>query len=206
MQLQQVWTADNKKYIGMTFDEIAEERGVDPWTAWLDMEVEEKGYLRWLNFRGTSYEDMYSPALVEQLNVHYISIESDAPIESPRGVTVSSADPRAYGSFPLVLGEYVRKRGLLTWEDAVMKMTSNPAKTLDIKDRGLLREGFWADIVVFDPETVSHGANFKNCLELSQGINHDVYPTGIDYTIVNGTVVVEKGMLTEERPGHTLRH
>jgi len=206
MQLQQVWTADNKKYVGMTFDEIAEERGVDPWTAWLDMEVEEKGYLRWLNFRGTSYEDMFNPALVEQFKTPYVSIESDAPIESPRGVTAVSADPRAYGSFPLVLGEYVRKRGLLTWEDAVMKMTSNPAKTLDITDRGLLREGFWADIVVFDPETIAHRANFKNCLELSQGINHDLYPVGIDYTIVNGVVVVEKGLLTGERPGRALRH
>jgi len=206
MQLQQVWTTENRRYIGMSFYEIAEERGVDPWTAWLDMEVEEKGYLRWLNFRGSSYEDMFNPDLVEQLKVPYISIESDAPIESPRGVTVSSADPRAYGSFPLILGEYVRKRNLLTWEDAIMKMTSNPAKTLDIKDRGLLREGFWADIVVFDPETVSHKANFKNCLELSQGVNHDVYPTGIDYTIVNGTVVVEKGMLTGEFPGYVLRH
>jgi N-acyl-D-amino-acid deacylase len=206
MQLQQVWTAENRRYIGMTFDEIAEERGVDPWMAWLDMEVEEKGYLRWLNFRGASYEDMFNPTLVEQLKVPYVSIESDAPIESPRGVTVTSTDPRAYGSFPLVLGEYVRKRGLLTWEDAIMKMTSNPAKTLDINDRGMIREDYWADIVIFDPETISHKANFKNCLELAQGINHDIYPDGIDYTIVNGIIVVEKGRLTGEYPGHVLRH
>jgi N-acyl-D-amino-acid deacylase len=206
MQLQKVWTADNQKYVGMTFSEIAEKRGVDPWTAWFDMEVEEKGYLRWLNFRGSSYEDMYNPSLVEQLKVPYVSIESDAPIESPRGVTVSSADPRSYGSFPLVLGEYVRKRGLLTWEDAIKKMTSNPAMTMGLTDRGLLKRDFWADIVVFDPETVSHRANFKNCLELSQGINHDVYPIGIDYTIVNGTIVMEKGKLTGARPGHVLRH
>lgn len=205
MQLQKVWTADNQKYVGMTFSEIAEKRGVDPWTAWFDMEVEEKGYLRWLNFRGSSYEDMYNPSLVEQLKVPYVSIESDAPIESPRGVTVSSADPRSYGSFPLVLGEYVRKRGLLTWEDAIKKMTSNPAMTMGLTDRGLLKRDFWADIVVFDPETVSHRANFKNCLELSQGINHDVYPIGMDYTIVNGTIVVEKGKLTGARPGHVLR-
>jgi N-acyl-D-aspartate/D-glutamate deacylase len=206
MQLQKVWTTQNRKYIGMTFDEIAKERGVDPWTAWFDMEVEEKGYLRWLNFRGSSYEDMYNPDLIEQLKIPYISIESDAPIESPRGVTISSTDPRAYGSFPLVLGEYVRKRSLLTWEDAIMKMTHNPAKTLDIKERGRIKEGFWADIVIFDPNTITHKANFKNCLELSQGINHDIYPEGIDYTIVNGTIVVEKGKLTGELPGHVLRH
>lgn len=206
MQVQQVWTAGNRRYVGMTFSEIAEIRGVDPWTAWFDMMVEEEGYLRWLNFRGVSYEDMYSPAFAEQLKVPYVSIESDAPIESPRGVTATSTDPRAYGTFPLVLGEYVRERKLLSWEDAIKKMTYNPAKTMGIKDRGLLRTGFWADIVVFDPETVSHRANFRNCLELSQGINHDVYPVGIDYTIVNGTIVVEKGLLTGARPGHVLRH
>jgi N-acyl-D-amino-acid deacylase len=206
MQLQQVWTANNRKYIGMTFSEIAESRGVDPWTAWFDMETEERGYLRWLNFRGSSYEDMYNPSLVEQLKVPYVSIESDAPIESPRGVTVTSADPRAYGSFPLVLGEYVRERGLLSWEEAIMKMTSNPAATMGLTDRGLLRKGFWADIVVFDPKSVSHRANFKNCLELSQGINHNVYPVGIDYTIVNGVIVAEEGFLTGARSGHVLRH
>jgi N-acyl-D-amino-acid deacylase len=206
MQVQQVWTADNNRYVGMTFSEIAESRGVDPWTAWFDMMVEEGGYLRWLNFRGTSYEDVYSPIFAEQLKVPYVSIESDAPIESPRGVTATSADPRAYGTFPLVLGEYVRERGILSWEDAVMKMTHNPAATAGLTDRGLLRKGYWADIVVFDPATISHRANFRNCLELSQGINHDVYPVGIDYTIVNGVIVVEKGMLTGERPGHVLRH
>ncbi len=206
MQVQQVWTAGNRRYVGMTFSEIAESRGVDPWTAWFDMMVEEGGYLRWLNFRGTSYEDMYSPSLVEQLKVPYVSIESDAPIESPRGVTAISADPRAYGTFPLALGEYVRERGILSWEDAVRKMTSNPAATMGLKDRGLLRKGYWADIVVFDPETISHRANFRNCLELSQGINHDIYPVGLDYTIVNGTIVVEKGLLTGARPGHVLRY
>jgi N-acyl-D-amino-acid deacylase len=205
MQLQMVWTADNQKYVGMTFAEIAEERGVDPWTAWFDMEVEEKGYLRWLNFRGTSYEEMYNPALEEQLKTPYVCIESDAPIESPRGVTISSVDPRSYGTFPLVLGEYVRKRKVLSWEDAIMKMTSNPARSMGLRDRGLLRRGYWADIVVFNPETFAHRANFKNCLELSQGLNHDIYPVGIDYTIVNGVVVVEKGTLTGARPGHVLR-
>jgi len=206
MQLQKVWTAENQRYIGMTFDEIAEERGVDPWTAWFDMEVEEGGYLRWLNFRGASYEDMHNPALEEQLKVSYVCIESDAPIESPRGVTISSVDPRSYGTFPLVLGEYVRKRGVLTWEDAIRKMTSNPARSMGLEDRGLVKTGYWADIVIFDPESIAHRANFKNCLELSQGINHNVYPTGIKYTIVNGVVVVERGKLTGARPGHVLRH
>jgi len=129
-----------------------------------------------------------------------------APIESPRGVTITSVDPRAYGTFPLVLGEYVRKRKVLSWEEAIKKMTSNPARAMGLKDRGMLKKGFWADIVVFNPETIAHRANFKNCLELSQGINHNIYPIGIEYIIVNGVVVVEKGKLTGARSGHILRH
>lgn len=206
MQVQKVWTAGNQRYVGMTFDQIAEERGVDPWTAWFDMEVEEKGYLRWLNLYTDDLEDMYRPGLEETLKIPYGCIETDAPIESPRGVTITSVDPRAYGTFPLVLGEYVRKRKVLSWEDAIKKMTSNPAKAMGIKDRRLLKKGFWADIVIFNPETITHRANFKNCLELSQGINHNIYPIGIEYTIVNGVVVVEKGKLTGARPGHVLRH
>ena len=104
-----------------------------------------------------------------------------------------------------MLGEYVRKRKVLSWEDAIMKMTSNPARSMGLRDRGLLRRRYWADIVVFNPETIAHRTNFKNCLELSQGLNHDIYPAGIDYTIVNGVVVVEKGTLTGARPGHVLR-
>ena len=181
-------------------------RGVDPWTAWFDMIVEEKGYVRWLNFRGESYEDMYNRQFEELAKIPYVSIESDGPIESPRGVTVTSVDPRSYGTFPLVLSEYVRKRKTLSWEDAVMKITSNPAHAIGLKDRGLLKKGYWADVTIFDPETVEHRANFKNCLEVSQGINHDIYPVGVEYTIVNGVTVMEKGKITGERPGHVLRN
>jgi N-acyl-D-amino-acid deacylase len=206
MQVQKVSTAKNQKYVGHTFEEVAKMRGVDPWTAWFDMIVEEKGYVRWLNFRGESYEDMYSRQFEELAKIPYVSIESDGPIESPRGVTVTSVDPRSYGTFPLVLSEYVRKRKTLSWEDAVMKMTSNPAHAIGLKDRGLLKEGYWADVTIFDPETVEHRANFKNCLEVSQGINHDIYPGGVEYTIVNGVTVMEKGKITGERPGHVLRN
>jgi N-acyl-D-amino-acid deacylase len=190
----------------MTFDQIAKERRIDPWIAWFDMIVEEKGYVRWLNFRGTSYEDMYNPQFEELVKIPYVSIESDGPVESTRGVTITSVDPRSYGTFPLALGEYVRKRKVVSWEDIIKKMTLNPANAIGLKDRGMLKEGFWADIAIFNPETIEHRANFKNCLELSQGINHDISPIGIEYTIVNGVVVVEKGKLTGARPGHVIRN
>ena len=205
MQVQKLWTPQNQKLIGMTFDKIAQERGVDPWTAWFDVICEEKGYVRWLNFRA-DLEDMHQEVLEENIKVPYMTLESDGPIESPRGVTITSVDPRSYGSFPLILAEYVRKRNVLTWEDAIMKMTLNPAKTMGLKDRGLLKEGYWGDVAIFNPDTVAHKANFKNSLELSQGINHDVYPEGIIYTIVNGTIVTKKGKLTGARPGHVLRN
>lgn len=208
MQLQKVWTTKNKKYVGKTFKEIAAMRKVDPWTAWFDIICDEKGYARWLTLMlgSQSFEDMYSPAVEESLKASYVSIESDSPLQSPRGVNITSVDPRAYGTFPLILGEYVRKRKVLTWEDAIKKMTLNSAEAVGLKGRGALREGFWADICIFNPETVRHRAHWKNALELSQGINHNIYPEGIEYTIVNGEVVNDRGMITGARPGKVLRH
>jgi N-acyl-D-amino-acid deacylase len=208
LQLQKVWTRANKKYVGKTFKEIAEMRGVDPWTAWFDIVCEEGGYARWLRLNNLKYhqsEEVYSEAFEACLKVPYNSIESDGPISSPRGVTISSVDPRSYGTFPLVLAEYVRKRKVLSWESAIQQMTLNPAKAIGITDRGVLRKEYWADICIFNPETVTHRANFKNSLELSQGINHNIYPEGIDYTIVNGRIVNEKGLLTGYRAGKVLR-
>lgn len=207
MQLQKVWTTKNKKYIGRTFKEIAAMREVDPWTAWFDIICDEKGYARWLNFLGPDHlEDMYHPAYEDCLKVPYGSIESDSPLSSPRGVTISSVDPRSYGTYPLVLAEYVRQRKVLSWEKAIQQMTSNPAKTVGLKDRGLLKKGYYADVCIFNPETVRHRANWKNALELSLGINHNIYPEGIEYTIVNGVVVNDQGMISGARPGKVLRH
>ncbi len=208
MQLQKVWTTKNKKYVGKTFKEIAAMREVDPWTAWFDIICDEKGYARWLTLMlgSESFEEMYSPAVEESLKVPYCIVESDSPIQSPRGVNISSVDPRAYGTFPLILSEYVRKRKVLTWEEAIQKMTSSPAKAVGLKDRGLLRKGFWADLCIFDPGTVRPRVHWKNALELSQGINHNIYPEGIEYTIVNGTIVNNRGMITGARPGKVLRH
>jgi N-acyl-D-amino-acid deacylase len=206
MQLQKVWTRKNRKYIGKTFLEIAEDRGVDPWTAWFDIICDEEGYARWLNMYSKDLNDMYNPEFEAQLKIPYGCIESDGPLESPRGVTISSVDPRSYGTFPLVLGEYVRKRKVLSWEEAIRRMTSNPARVMGLTDRGKLKEGYWADVVIFDPDTISHKATFQNALELSQGINHDLYPNGIKFVIVNGEIAVEKGKIKGTRSGHVLRH
>ncbi len=104
--------------------------------------------------------------------------------------------PRAYGTNARVLAEYVRNRNVLTLEDAVRKMTSLPARTFGFPDRGLLREGYAADILLFDPDRVQDKATF-------QKPHH--YTEGFDYVLVNGQFVVEEGKLTEARPGRVLR-
>jgi len=104
--------------------------------------------------------------------------------------------PRWYGTFPRVLGEYVRERGVLTLEDAVRKMTSLPADHMGMSERGVLAEGMIADIVVFDPETVIDRSTFQDPHQ---------YPEGIDFVIINGIVAVDDGVFSDVRAGRVLR-
>jgi dihydroorotase/N-acyl-D-amino-acid deacylase len=109
----------------------------------------------------------------------------------------SSPHPRSYGTFVRVLGRYVREKKLLTLEEAVRKMTSLPAARVGLRDRGLLRPGMKADLVVFDPATVADAATFENPHQ---------YAVGVSYVIVNGVVVVDDAKVTGARPGRVLRH
>jgi N-acyl-D-amino-acid deacylase len=104
--------------------------------------------------------------------------------------------PRSYGPRARVLAEYVRERGLLTLEEAVRKMTSLPARMAGFRDRGLVREGMAADLVLFDPARVQDKATFAKPHQFSQGF---------DVVLVNGVAVVENGKLTSARPGRVLR-
>src|SRR5439155_692244 len=104
--------------------------------------------------------------------------------------------PRSYGTNARVLGEYVRDRGTLTLEDAVRRMTSLPARTFHLRDRGVLREGMAADIVVLDPARVRDKATFEKPHQYSEGF---------DYVLVNGVITVENGKLTDNRGGAVLR-
>jgi N-acyl-D-amino-acid deacylase len=105
--------------------------------------------------------------------------------------------PRSYGTNARVLAEFVRTRGVLSLEDAVRKMTSLPARTFGLRDRGLLREGFWADLVIFDPARVQDKATFQQPHQFSEGF---------DVVLVNGVVAIEDGKLTDARGGKVLRH
>jgi N-acyl-D-amino-acid deacylase len=105
--------------------------------------------------------------------------------------------PRSYGTFPRVLGRYVRERRLFTWQEAIKKMTSLPASFMGIQDRGLIQEGMWGDILVFDPEKIIDKATFSDPHQ---------YPEGIHYVINNGIVVVKHNEHTGALPGRVLRH
>ena len=121
------------------------------------------------------------------------AIASDGSVETP----VGNPHPRSYGTNARVLAEYVRTRGVLTLEDAIRRMTSLPARTFGLQDRGLLREGNAADLVLFDPARVQDKSTYVQPRQYSQGF---------DFVLVNGQVVVDEGKLTAARPGRPLRH
>ena len=121
------------------------------------------------------------------------SIASDGPITL---FNVGSPHPRTYGTYARVLGRYVRDRNILSLEEAIRKMTSLPAQILSINKRGLLREGYYADITIFDPETIIDKATFEDPHQ---------YAVGINTVLVNGVIVVKNGLHNGNRPGRVLR-
>src|SRR5688500_5691133 len=120
-------------------------------------------------------------------------ITSDSSV---REFNVVNTYQRCYGNIARVLGRYVRELKLLTLEDAIRKMTSLPAQTFGLRDRGMIREGFAADIVIFDENTIIDQATFDKPHQ---------YPLGISYVVVNGAVVLSNNQMTDARPGKALR-
>jgi N-acyl-D-amino-acid deacylase len=187
----------NKKFEGLTMERIIsswrEERdpSIEPLDVLFDFLLEEKGGISTIYAHHTE-EDM-NLALVQP----WCSIGSDGSayaIEGP--LRRGKPHPRNFGTFPRVLGEYVRERKLLRLEDAVRKMTSLNAAKLGITDRGLLRPGNHADITVFDAERVACRSTYLDPFQ---------YPEGIEHVIVNGELVLESGRHTGARPGRALR-
>ena len=124
----------------------------------------------------------------------FTAIASDGGVTEPG---TGNPHPRSYGTNARVLGEYVRVRGVLTLEDAIRRMTSLPARTFGLKDRGLIKEGMAADLVIFDPARVTDKATYSKPHQYSEGF---------DYVLVNGQIAVGEGKLTTTRAGQTLRH
>ncbi len=179
------------EYEGLRVTEIAEKMGKEPVEAVMDLLLEDEGQT-WVVAFGMSEEDVQ-----RVMRSPYMMVGSDGRAISPHGVLgKGKPHPRYYGTFPRILGRYVREFGVITLEEAVRKMTSAPARRLGLWDRGLIRPGFKADIVIFNPETVIDKATF---MEPHQ------YPEGIEYVIVNGTVVIDEGEHTGALPGRVLR-
>jgi dihydroorotase/N-acyl-D-amino-acid deacylase len=139
------------------------------------------------------YFGMSEENVALQLQQPWNKVSTDAGGLDPEWAAESGpTHPRAYGTYPRVLGKYVREEGVLTWEDAIRKMSSAVADRLSLRERGSLRAGMYADIVVFDPETVGDRSTFEEPHQLSVGIR-DVW--------VNGTRVLADGSHTGATPG-----
>jgi N-acyl-D-amino-acid deacylase len=127
----------------------------------------------------------------------WVSIDNDSSGTSPEGLLGQEhPHPRAYGTFPRILRKYVREEKRLTLEDAIRKFAALPAQRMRLTDRGVLKAGMFADIVIFDPETVRDLATFESPNQLSEGM---------DYVLVNGALVIDEGKMTGAKPGKVLR-
>jgi N-acyl-D-amino-acid deacylase len=179
------------EYEGKKISEIAEETGKNVLDFVFDLLIEETASVSVIRF-------MMREEDVRTVLKHPVSaVGTDASVRAPYGVLgKGKPHPRSYGTFPRVLGKYVREEGLLTFEEAVRKMAWLPAQKLKLKDRGLIREGMWADVAVFNPNTVVDRATFTEPHQ---------YPEGIDYVLVNGKVVIDHGKHSEILPGKVLR-
>jgi dihydroorotase/N-acyl-D-amino-acid deacylase len=144
---------------------------------------------------GTIFFLMNEDNIKLQLRQPWIKFGTDAGGFDPESAR-SLTHPRAYGTFPRILGKYVREEAVLPLEDAIRKMTSAVTRRLSLSDRGLLQEGMYADVVVFDPRTISDRATFENPHQLSTGVKH---------VLVNGVTVVQDGRHTGAKPGRILR-
>jgi N-acyl-D-amino-acid deacylase len=190
MQLVSLKNERNAPFQGKRMSELIESRGGDPVNVLFDVLVEEDGSVPTVFFHHSE------PDMQLVLKQPWTSIGSDGSAVNPDGPTGRShPHPRYYGTFPRVLGRYVRELKVLTLPEAVKKMTSMNADKIGIKDRGRLREGLWADVTIFDPNTVIDRATFENPRQ---------YPVGIPYVIVNGVVTIDNGRHTGALAGRVV--
>jgi dihydroorotase/N-acyl-D-amino-acid deacylase len=176
---------ENKQYIGKRLSEIAAMRKQDWIDATIDLILSEGQRI------DTIYFTMSEENLKKQMRLPWMKISTDAGGHDPATATTPT-HPRGYGTYPRVLGKYVREEKLLTLEDAVRKMTGAVAARLSLPDRGVLRPGACADIVIFNPETIIDNATFTSPHALSTGIR-DVW--------VNGGRVIANNAVTGNLPG-----
>jgi len=180
-----------KPLTGKTLGEVAEMRGTPPEETIMDLIVEDRSRI------GTIYFSQSEDVVRRAIALPWVSFCSDAASLAPEGVFLKrNPHPRAYGSFARVLGKYVREERLIPLEEAIRKLAALPAENLKIDRRGMLKEGFFADIVVFDPETIQDHATF---------VEPHQYATGVAHVLVNGVQVIVDGEHTGATPGRVVR-
>jgi N-acyl-D-amino-acid deacylase len=176
---------------GQTIAAIAKSRGKDPLETLLDILVEDNG------FTGCAVFGMQEDDVVLALMQPWTSINNDSSGTSPEGILGEEhPHPRAYGTFPRILRKYVREEHRLTLEEAIRKFAALPAQRMRLVDRGVLKLGLWADVVVFDPETIADRSTFSAPNELAVGMR---------WVLVNGVPVIADGKMTGAKPGQVLR-
>ncbi|MDH5482211.1 MAG: D-aminoacylase [Candidatus Bathyarchaeota archaeon] len=179
------------EYEGKKISEIAETEGKDVFDFVFDLLIEEMASVSVIRFL------MREEDVRTVLKHPASAVGTDASVRAPYGVLCKGKPhPRSYGTFPRVLGKYVREGGLLTFEEAIRKMTILPAQKLKLKDRGLVREGLWADVVILDPKRVADRATYAEPHQYSEGI---------ECVLVNGKVVIEHGKHAGTLSGQVLR-
>jgi N-acyl-D-amino-acid deacylase len=176
-----------KPLTGKTLAEVAKMRGTSPEDTAIDLVIEDGSRV------GVAYFLMSEDNVKRQVALPWVSFGSDEAGDAPEGVFLkSNAHPRAYGNFTRVIGHYVRDEHVLTLQEAVRKLAALPADNLNLKDRGRLKAGYVADVVIFDPKTVQDHATFEKPHQLS---------TGVSTVLVNGVVALDDGKATDARPG-----
>jgi N-acyl-D-amino-acid deacylase len=191
IRVSSVLKEENRRFIGKTIHEAAREVGKDPAHFIIDLLYDEEDQVEMINF--SLNEDNFKQIILHPLVV----VASDGWALAPYGMLGNGKPhPRSYGTFPRMLGKYVREEGIMTLGEAIQKMTSITAKKFGLKWRGFLREGFYADIVIFDPDTVRDGSTWENPHQ---------YPSGIHHVIVNGQIVIHEGEHTGALPGKILK-
>ena len=170
---------------------MAKIQNKDPMDALFDLLVEDNAAT------GVAVFGMSEPDVVLALQQPWVSFDNDSSGTSPDGILGQEhPHPRAYGTFPRILRKYVREEKKLTLEDAIRKCSALPAQRMRLTDRGVLKEGMWADILVFNPATIRDLATFENPNQFSQGM---------EYVLVNGVSVIDRGKMTGALPGKVLR-
>jgi N-acyl-D-amino-acid deacylase len=176
---------------GKTLAEIAQQRGLEPIETLFDILIEDQAYTYVAVF------GMAEPDIALALRQPWVSLDNDSQGTAPDGLLGREhPHPRAYGTFPRILRKYVREEHLLSLEEAIRKFSALPAARMRLSDRGVLKQGMWADLVIFDPEQIRDLATFEQPNQLS---------VGMEYVLVNGVPVIAAGKATNALPGKVLR-